>query len=267
MNRDEYDNIEAWNPSLIKIGISKSMKAMRYEMLNRRDPSTVMALGIACHVRILEGPEAFADRYAIGGPINPRTGEPYGNLTKAYAEWEAEQNKPVLTLATAEAVEEIAEAVEAHPVAARLLAEPRNTEMTVLWQDQDEPCKGRIDAYTESGILLDLKTTTDPYPVAFQRSLVKYGHHISLAAYKRGLLKNCKTVRDILVIAVQAVAPYEVVVYRVAPETIAVGEQEWIRGVQMAANCKKTGVWPGYSNDIEPIDLPDWAVPESEVEY
>ncbi len=32
-----------------------------------------------------------------GGPINARTGKPYGASTQAYADWAATQGKPVLT--------------------------------------------------------------------------------------------------------------------------------------------------------------------------
>jgi len=54
-------------------------------------------VGRAAHALILEGRERYADRYAVGGPVNPKTGEPFGTRTKAWAEWAAAQGKPVLT--------------------------------------------------------------------------------------------------------------------------------------------------------------------------
>jgi len=44
-------------------------------------------VGRAAHKLILEGIEAFEGAYAVGGPINPNSGRPYGPRTKAYAEW------------------------------------------------------------------------------------------------------------------------------------------------------------------------------------
>ena len=44
-------------------------------------------LGRAAHVRILEGRAEYQSQFAMGGPINPTTGKPYGSLTKKFAEW------------------------------------------------------------------------------------------------------------------------------------------------------------------------------------
>ena len=50
--------------------------------------SPALALGRAAHCLILEGHAAFDEQYVVAeGPVNPKTGEPYGKSTKAYAEW------------------------------------------------------------------------------------------------------------------------------------------------------------------------------------
>ncbi|NLE57458.1 MAG: hypothetical protein GX616_03800, partial [Planctomycetes bacterium] len=59
--------------------------------------SPALLLGRATHVRILEGRDAYETQFAIGGPINPRTGKPFGSTTKAFAEWAEAQGKPVLS--------------------------------------------------------------------------------------------------------------------------------------------------------------------------
>ncbi|MFW5732358.1 MAG: hypothetical protein ACOCZU_04020, partial [Planctomycetota bacterium] len=46
-----------------------------------------LLVGRATHVRILEGRDAYESRFALGGPINPRTQKPFGSTTKAFAEW------------------------------------------------------------------------------------------------------------------------------------------------------------------------------------
>ena len=47
-----------------------------------------LALGRAVHCLILEGRAAFDEQYLVAdGPVNPKTGEPYGKATKASAEW------------------------------------------------------------------------------------------------------------------------------------------------------------------------------------
>ncbi|RMD60649.1 hypothetical protein D6833_09375, partial [Candidatus Parcubacteria bacterium] len=62
-------------------------------------------VGRALHTLVLEGQEAFSKQYAVGGPVNPRTGQPFGPNTKAFAQWAAEQGKPVLTTAQLELVD------------------------------------------------------------------------------------------------------------------------------------------------------------------
>ena len=57
-------------------------------------PSRAYALGRAAHKLILEGEQAFREDYTVSdGPTNPKTGQPYGKLTKAYAEWEVALGK------------------------------------------------------------------------------------------------------------------------------------------------------------------------------
>ena len=53
-------------------------------------------VGRAAHSLILEGREEFDDQFAVGGPINPKTGAPFGAATKAFAEWAASNGKCVL---------------------------------------------------------------------------------------------------------------------------------------------------------------------------
>ena len=55
-------------------------------------------VGRAAHARILEGRDVYEGQFALGGPVNPNTGKPYGAATKAFAEWAAAQGKPVLSL-------------------------------------------------------------------------------------------------------------------------------------------------------------------------
>ena len=51
-------------------------------------------LGRAAHTLILEGRPRFDEQYAVGGPVNPKTGNVYGSNTKAFAHWAKAQGKP-----------------------------------------------------------------------------------------------------------------------------------------------------------------------------
>ena len=70
--------------------------------------SPAYLLGRAAHTRILEGRDIYERDYALGGPINPATGKPYGNTTKKFADWRAEQGRPVLSHDQVELIEQMA---------------------------------------------------------------------------------------------------------------------------------------------------------------
>jgi hypothetical protein len=80
-------------------------------------------LGRVAHTLILEGRVAYERAFAVGGPINPRTGQPFGAGTKAFAEWAASTGREGLDDSQASLVERMAEGVAIHEEASRLLAE------------------------------------------------------------------------------------------------------------------------------------------------
>ena len=62
------------------------------------DDTTAFQIGRAAHSLVLGGKEAFDAEYLVSsGPINPKTGEPYGKQTKAFKDWAAEQEKVIIT--------------------------------------------------------------------------------------------------------------------------------------------------------------------------
>ena len=101
-------------------------------------------MGRALHTLVLEGREAFEEQYAVGGPVNPKTGERYGSNTKAFAEWAAQQGKPVLTMQQHNLVERMAEGVRGHQLACDLLSEGV-PEGVVRAEYCQMPCQIRMD--------------------------------------------------------------------------------------------------------------------------
>lgn len=85
--------------------------------------TTAYLVGRAAHTLILEGRQRYKREYATGGPINPKTGQPFGSATKAFSEWAASQSRPVLSDSHAATVEQMAAAVRTHGVARELLSE------------------------------------------------------------------------------------------------------------------------------------------------
>lgn len=60
--------------------------------------SEAMTTGRACADFLAMTSEEFAQAYTIAaGPVNPKTGKPYGTDSKAYLEWKAMQPKPTVS--------------------------------------------------------------------------------------------------------------------------------------------------------------------------
>jgi hypothetical protein len=86
-----------------------------------REETAAQLVGKAAHALILEGREEYERRFAAEGPINDKTGKPYGIETKACQEWIAANGRAVLGSQAAALVEAMAASVKAHPVASSLL--------------------------------------------------------------------------------------------------------------------------------------------------
>ena len=142
----------------------KSPRLYHKKMNGEIDPneSTALAVGRAVHVLVLEGRAKFDAEFMVSdGPVNPKTGEPFGKLTKAYREWAASLDKPVVSGPDFAFMSKLRESVWAHPVASELL-DAGISEQTVRTHYCDEPCQIRMDWFRSDWdgvpVIGDLKT-------------------------------------------------------------------------------------------------------------
>lgn len=77
-----------------------------------------LALGRAAHCLILEGRMAFESQYLVAdGPVNPKTGEPYGKSTKTYSEWLSSQEREIVSGKDYNFLLKLQKSVWLHPIA------------------------------------------------------------------------------------------------------------------------------------------------------
>jgi len=139
------------------------------------------SVGRALHTLVLEGRDTFEDRYAVGGPVNPKTGQLYGSNTKAFAQWAAEQGRPVLTLEQFDLIERMAEAVEQHELAQEMLSHGI-PEGVVRAEYCGLPCQVRMDWFDPRAGLVELKTCDDLD--WFESDARRYGYVYQVAFYQ-----------------------------------------------------------------------------------
>ena len=207
--------------------------------------TTAYFVGRAAHTRILEGIDAYQSQYAVGGPINPATGKPYGATTKKFLEWQETQQKPVIPFEKADLIDAMNGGVRMNPLACQLL-EAGRAEGVIRADYCGLPCQIRIDwTHPEYGIV-DLKTCDDLD--TFESDTRKYGYKYQLAFYY-AVLKTA--VPDLPspahIIAVEKREPYRCGVW-IMPEAILFQAQTTneatIERLKIARLCD---TWPtGY---------------------
>ncbi len=228
-------------------------------------------VGRAAHVRILEGRDAYEAEFALGGPINEKTGKPFGAGTKAFAEWAEAQGKPVLSQEQVELVEQMAAGVGMNDEAVALLLYGR-AEGVARAEYCGTPCQIRIDWLHPHRGIVDLKTCDDL--TWFEADARRYGYHRQMAFYQAvleraaggccdheevatGSVKREDGVERVPVhlIAVEKKEPFRCGVWRVSEETLAQAQRENEAAIRRLLACRESGEWPTGFEDIRVLDV------------
>ena len=209
-------------------------------------------MGRAVHVLTLE-PDNFDKEYLVAdGPINTKTGNPYGRETKAFKEWADVQTLPVIGTEEHALMKKLADAVHAHPLAADILS-AGFAEATVRAVWEGEPVQARLDWIDpERGIIADLKTCADVDRFPFD--IRDFGYVTQLAFYKRVLMLAGYAGPDIraYLIAVEKREPFRVAVVEITHYTLEDGNtaeaSKYGPGNNLVMDelmkCRARNVWP-----------------------
>jgi len=151
-------------------------------------------------------------------------------------------------------------AVMTHPIAGAIFAAGGDAEQSLYWIDEATgvTCRGRVD-YIHPRALVDLKTTVNASSPKFSRALVDYGYALQAAWYSEGYEALTGIPLPFVHVVVEKEPPHLVAVYQVDLDALAYGAAKAHEARLIFAECESTGVWPGYSPDIELVSLPAWA--------
>jgi len=217
--------------------------------------TTAYLIGRAVHVLVLEGRQSYEREYAIGGPINPKTGQPFGSQTKAFAEWAEQQNKPVLSDAHAALVEQMATAVKNHTLVYELLAEGV-AEGVVRCKYAQFLCQARIDwinSRSSTGpSIVDLKTVDDLDSFEFVIRTLGYVHQ--LAFYRALVAIAGECLLPVHVVAVEKREPFRVGVWQITPKVLDQAQDQNEKAMAELRHCRATGNWFTRFEELRVID-------------
>lgn len=217
--------------------------------------------GNLAHCAILE-PDHFDDRYALG-PVNDKR-------LKAWRDWQIEvEDRGVEKITPREYTTAFAQAVSVRKIkdVATLLAKGR-PEVSCGWIDAatGELCRCRPDWVHPVGngaaagvILLDVKTCGDACAAEFTRQIARKGYHRQAAFYSDGYaLATGEPVLGFIFVAVESSWPYAAGAYMLDEVSIDKGREEIAELLPRFAACRAANSWPGYSDTVELISLPEW---------
>ena len=224
------------------------------------EPTPAMKNGTLVHCCIFE-PHAVDARYVIkpdGMSLSTKEGRAWKEANAGREIVDAEQ------MAAAQAQ---AAALRRLPEIGALLSEGFG-EASAFWIDAatGELCKCRPDWTSPAGdgvILLDGKTCQDASPEGFSRQVWNMDYWLQAAWYSDGYEKATgKRVHGFVFAAVESAWPHAAAAYMLGDDVLERARAENRRLLDLYAECRRTGVWPGYVNTIQQINLPAWAMKE-----
>jgi hypothetical protein len=161
----------------------------------------------------------------------------------------------------------MAKAILNHPVATALLqASSGKPEQSIIWQDLDSEvwCRARVDWLRKSVagrrlMLVDYKTCERADRDSFGKSTANYGYFVQAAFYMAGV-KALELDEDpaFLFVAQEKKPPYLVNVLDLPDEALATGRNLMRIGLNTYNDCRRTGQWPGYGDEVETAVMPTW---------
>lgn len=206
---------------------------------DRRDTGP-MLFGRACHSAVLGGSFAVYD------------GERRG---KAWESFKAEHDgEDIITATEHDRVRRVADAVAAHPLAARLLTGDR--ELPIAWERQGRACSSRLDCLGASWVA-DLKTSNTSEPNRFGRMAIRMGYHAQLAWYQDAARFIGRAAPDAFLVAVETSAPYAVTVMQLTSRALEEGRKLCRIWFERLLTCEEVDVWPGYCESAVDLDVPE----------
>ena len=261
MSNHKYHSGPGASTSDLKLLLSKSPAHLKEKKDNPKDPTDAMAVGQAFHTLTLE-PQYFDKRFAILPKTeNLKTKDGREERDKLIA-----TGKIFLREEKLDDVLEMVKSVQNHPLASDLLLNIPGTtfERPVYWKDPETGllCKCRPDIMIfnkQLRVIVDLKKAVDADKKSFMRAIGNYGYDVQAAMYLDGCrAATGKDYQAFIFIVCEDYPPYATAVYMADAEMIERGRERYEYGLSIFKKCLRENKWPGYSDDLENIELPAW---------
>jgi exodeoxyribonuclease VIII len=209
---------------------SRSPAHYRCAVVSPREPTPSMRLGTTVH------------KLLLGGPLCVYPGERRGKAWDAFRD--AHRGEEIITETEHLHAARIADAVDSHPIAPRLLAGVH--ERRIDWSNLGRACSSTPDVVGED-FLTDLKTASTTQPEKFKFGCLRLAYHAQLAFYLDAVrVATGRVIEKAYLVGVETEPPFCVTVLRLTPRTLLEGRKLNRMWMEQLLNCEASGAWPGY---------------------
>lgn len=247
-DREYHDSPAIGSTTAVLADTSIRLFGDRVLGIDKQEDRPHFEIGRLVHQAVLE-PELFATRVVTQGPTNPKTGEPYGRGTKAFAAWQEEN--PTLTV-----VEPwIHLAIERMPENVCEILSAGQNEMSVFQTAQGVRVKCRPDNW-QGGMIWDLKTIADADDC--ERAITRRKYWFSQAWYRMVCELETGRPHDMGFIFVEKKAPYRWRVVRLAADYRMWADGRCREVLAMIAKAQSSLCYDDPPADEILVAMPDW---------
>lgn len=152
-------------------------------------------------------------------------------------------------------------------VADAMTSSVRRSEMAMSWLDgahekridwtfAGRACRSTPDvANRDRRFVCDVKTARTAEPGRFVREALSRAYHAQLGFYGEALGLGVDDAH--VIVAVESSPPYPVTVLQLTPRAVEAGRKLCRLWMERVIACEAAGEWPGYSQSIVDMDVPD----------
>lgn len=235
------------------VKLAKSPLHYKHAVDNPSEPTPAMEFGTAAHAMVLE-PHAFTQQYAVFNGEGTRASKEY----KAFAQQHA--GKCILKQEEHSDLVQMLMVLYSKQLASRLLFHEQGlNEHEMYWTDPVTQvlCKGKLDRYLpDLNIVVDFKTASDASSSSFNKYKAhSLGYYLQAAHYQAGIkhTHQLESVPAFVFVVQETEAPFDVKVYELDQQSIDEAHAKRDELLQVYAECMRTGVWYGYSEEMGKI--------------
>lgn len=145
------------------------------------------------------------------------------------------------------------DALNACPDAVRCLTGIQ--EKTLLFDWNGLRCRATPDVRGENW-LTELKTTANAAPQFWNWHFMKMAYHAQMSMQALGAPNK---IDNFFIVAVESKPPYPVTIYELQERALEAGKKLLVLWSEQLKACESSRFWPGYSQSVVPLDIPEEA--------